>query len=133
MTDLAAVAYVSWGIWVAQCPRPDCLGSEHYGHAPITGHVGGLTSQGFRCNRCGLVCRSVWPDNLSDIEWVLSQRPLPETRNWLPGETLDELLGENIGHGIAPDELAAGPLRINDGRVEGLALTNRQPLMIGGD
>lgn len=38
------------------------------------------------------------------IERLLMMRPIPYTRNWLPGETLTDLLAENIEHGIGPSE-----------------------------
>jgi len=114
--DLAARAYVSWGLWVARCPRPDCLNSEHFGHAPITGAVGGLTSSGFRCARCGLVCRAEWPENAEDIWFVLSLRPVINTRNWELHESLEQLLVENAEHGILPPGLTDCGLSIVDGR-----------------
>jgi hypothetical protein len=118
---------------VADCPRPDCLGAEHFGHAPITGHVGGLTQVGFRCNRCGLVCASDWPENAQDIWWVLSQRPLMEKRNWFPHETLEDLIVENITHGVVPAELEAGrALRILNGHLVGVELTGSSRFAIGG-
>lgn len=117
MSELRAVVYVSWGLWVADCPRPDCLGAEHFGHAPITGAVGGLTQVGFACARCGLVCPCAWPENAADIWALLRQRPREETRNWMPGEELQNLLAENIAHGIiAPEDLKAG-LVIVDGHL----------------
>lgn len=100
MSDLRAVVYVSWGLWVADCPRPDCRGAEHFGHAPITGAVGGLTQLGFACARCGLVCPAAWPANAEDIWRLLQQRPHEETRNWMPGEELANLVAENIAHGL---------------------------------
>jgi hypothetical protein len=116
--DWRATAYVSWGLWVADCPRPDCLGAEHFGHAPITGTVGGLTGVGFRCSRCGLVCASEWPANAVDIEWMLAQRPEPATRNWHPLETLDDLLAENIEHGLIPAGVTEEkPLNIIDNHI----------------
>lgn len=108
MPDLVALAYVSWGLWVADCPRPDCRGAEHHGHAPVTGFVGGLTEVGFRCARCGLVCRSEWPANAEDIWFLLSQRPIVETRSWMLGETLEHLMIENAEHGIILPALEAG-------------------------
>lgn len=131
---MIATAYVSWGLWVAKCPRPDCLNSEHYGHAPVTGHVGGLTAVGFRCNVCGLVCASEWPANAAEIEWALAQRPMVNTRNWAPPETLDDLIAENIEHGLVPPGLTEdSPLVISDGKIENFAsLTGGSRLEIGG-
>ena len=108
MSEHVAEVFVSWGMWVAECPRDGCLGSEHLGHAPVTGHVGGLTAVGFKCGRCGLVCRSSWPDNAEDIWYLLSQRPAVETRSWRPPETLADLLVENALHGIVAAEIAGG-------------------------
>jgi hypothetical protein len=107
MPVLVAQAYVSWGLWVADCPRPDCRGAEHHGHAPITGVVGGLTQQGFRCARCGLVCQADWPANAEDIWFLLAQRPIVETRSWNRGETLEHLMIENAAHGIMLPALEA--------------------------
>lgn len=130
MSDLRATVYVSWGLWVADCPRPGCLGAEHAGHAPLTGVVGGLTQSGFRCARCGLVCPSAWPDNAQDIWTLLEQRPLPETRNWSPAETLGDLLAENVLHGITdPAALPeGGPVIANDR----LTTAGRQLVAAGG-
>lgn len=133
--DLTAVAYVSCGVWVAKCPRPWCLGADHCGPGPHTGRVGGLTLDAFRCLYCGLACRSVWPDNAEDIWRVLSQRPAVETRNWEPHEALEDLITENVLHGLVPpgleDERA---LQIMNGRVSDPALLGPAParLMIGG-
>jgi hypothetical protein len=128
--ELTAKAYVSWGLWVADCPRPDCLGAEHHGHAPITGVVGGLTRQGFRCARCGLVCQALWPANAEDVWFVLAQRPVPETRNWMLGEHLDDLLAENLQYGIMPPGLDAG-ITIVDGRFTDRALVAASRFAIG--
>lgn len=100
MSDLRATVYVSWGLWVARCPTDGCQGAEHFGHAPITGHVGGLTQVGFACARCGLVCPAQWPANAEDIRLVLGQRPIVETRNWEPHETIEDLIAENAVHGL---------------------------------
>lgn len=114
--ELIARAYVSWGLWVADCPRPDCLGAEHLGHAPITGMVGGLTQAGFRCASCGLVCRSQWPDNAEDIWFTLSLRPMANTRNWVLGERLEDLIVQNAEHGILPPGIERDGLTIVGGR-----------------
>jgi len=38
------------------------------------------------------------PTNYQQIERVLLERPNRENQNWLPGETLDDLLRENKEH-----------------------------------
>jgi predicted ABC-class ATPase len=42
----------------------------------------------------------VWPARAEDVERLLSMRPDPHTRNWEPGETLNDLLLENMQHGV---------------------------------
>lgn len=129
--DLVAEAYVSWGLWVADCPRPGCLGAEHYGHAPITGVVGGLTQAGFRCARCGQVAAARWPDNADDIWWTLNQRPLLENRSWRIGETLEDLVVENVTHGVMPIVEDGPGVAIMDGRYSDRVLPAAAHLRIG--
>ena len=99
-----AVVFMSWGRWVARCPRPACHNAEHFG--PSTDGTPGGLAGGFRCRSeaggCGLVCEARWPAQVEEIEWLLMQRPVPSTRNWQPGEDLSALLAENIQHGIVP-------------------------------
>lgn len=97
-----AVAFMEWGRWIARCPRQvlGCSNAEHYGPDPVTQHVGGLTTSGFRCAHCRLECPSKWPAERAGIEAALAMRPIPATRNWLPGEDLATLLAENIEHGL---------------------------------
>jgi len=99
MTALA-VAYVSCGLWVADCPRVDCHCAEHYGPHPVSGHVGGLTEAVFSCSECGALTGVTWPDERARIQAQLAVRPIPSTRNWLPGETAADLAAENIHYGI---------------------------------
>ena len=52
----------------------------------------------------------LFPDNVTEIEDVLLQRPT-EAMNWLPGETMDFLLEENAEHGVSanlPDVTVSG-------------------------
>jgi hypothetical protein len=136
VSELRAVVYVSWGLWVADCPRPDCRGAEHFGHAPITGAVGGLTQVGFACARCGLVCPSQWPDNAEDIWRLLQQRPIEETRNWMPGEELADLVAENIAHGLVDLDAIEPGVFIENGHLTGngraLAAAPPSKFAIGG-
>lgn len=97
---MRAFARVNWGRWLADCPRPECHNAEHFGPDPVTGHVGGLTGAAFRCNVCTFECQAQWPVNVDDIMYVLSLRPVPQTRNWGPGERLADLMTENFQHGI---------------------------------
>lgn len=103
--DVEATVYLSWGKWVARCPRPGCGNAEALGGCD-DGTVGGLTETGFTCRTshdgCGLVCRARWPRNRVDIERLVMPRPAKSTRSWLPGETLGDLLAENMDHGLVP-------------------------------
>lgn len=110
VADPVAVAYVSWGIWVARCPTDGCPNAEHFGADRTTGHVGGLTMDDFTCRHCGMTCPAAWPEPqvAADVVRLLAMRPVPATRSWLPGELPENLLTENIVHGlIARDELPA--------------------------
>lgn len=105
--DEPATAYCEGGLWIAQCPQPWCQGADHYGPGPQTGRIGGLRDDRFSCPRCGGVAGVVWPANVDDIMHVLMQRPMPETRNWRAPETVQELMMENVIHGIGRDQLEA--------------------------
>lgn len=131
MTAVAVVRF-NQGRWVAACPRPDCMNAEQFGITP-SGEMGGLAN-GFRCRveagGCGLLCDAEWPPNVEDIEWLLMQRPVPATRNWEPGEDLNDLLIQNVQHGIvplSPAGLEGHPggrlLQITGDTIEGGALT----------
>lgn len=123
-TSLVAVAFMSWGKWVAHCPRPGCPNAEMFGRCD-DGSIGGLRGDHFECRiadyvdgikrvygGCGLKCEVEWPANIADLERVLLARPVPATRNWTPGETLEGLVKENLAHCIVPsDALNGGPSR----------------------
>lgn len=119
MNEPVAVVYMDWGRWVAKCPRPGCGSAEAFGP--------GLDGQRFWCRPgqdgdlggCGFRCAAQWPAEIALIEQLLQGRPMPSTRNWKPGETVHDLLHENVLHGILPD----GPLRLTDSTM--LALPGR--------
>jgi hypothetical protein len=83
------LAYANHGRWVAGCPR--CNSAEHLRER----------ERYFRCQLCGFNDRLRWPRNHKQIEAALAPRPTPN-RNWYPGETVGELIAENIEHGIIP-------------------------------
>jgi len=127
---MLALAYVHHGRWIARCPFPSCPGAECAGRDD-DGRIGGLSRETFRCAHCLFECDAQWPHNPADIEYLLSLRPVPATRNWLPSETVNDLLKENFMHGITPLD---GPLRILADHVVGLsALAPGQRLAIGGE
>lgn len=57
---------------------PSCLNASHDGYAR----------------------RVTFPKQKESIERILVLRPDPNTRNWLPGETLKDLEAENAAHGV---------------------------------
>jgi hypothetical protein len=117
--DLSVPVYMSWGKWVAQCPRPGCHNAEQLGQCD-DGTVGGLTATSFVCREshlgCGVRCAADWPDRVKEIEFMLRSRPVG-ARNWFPGETVDDLFRENIENGLIPKNA----MNIIDGRIEILA------------
>ena len=84
-----ASVYHNHGRWVADCPADQC--SE--AHAVTPGDT-------FSCVNCGMVSKLGWPLNMEQIDRTLLLRAVPETRNWLPGETVTDLRRENIEHGV---------------------------------
>ena len=107
MSDYLAVVILNHGRWVAACPRPFCGNGECAGTCD-DGSTGGLDLRDgtFHCREvyggCGITCPAQWPPNVAEIEALVMPRPVPATRNWRPGETLSELLQENMVHGIVP-------------------------------
>lgn len=91
-------------------------------------------TEGFICPDCGMATSVVWPsaDMVAGVERLLLMRPHPKNQNWLPGETLDDLLLENIAHGIFTRHAAAvdgtaGIFGISGDRVEFDALPFLNP------
>ena len=101
-----AFARINWSRIVVDCPRAWCTSALSL---PPGWDV-------FQCWDCHWRAPIVWPADLAGIVSVLALRPDPKTRNWEPGESILDLVRENIEHGILPDldELekanAAGPL-----------------------
>jgi LSD1 subclass zinc finger protein len=112
-------ARVNWGRWIVDCPAcPSALALAP--GAPV-----------LRCWDCAAVAEVAWPDDeLRDgVERLLAVRPSPHTRNWTPGETLHDLLAENIAHDVVAGalqrlaELGAAPAGGRLYLVEGDRLT----------
>lgn len=85
-----AEAHASWGYWAARC-----------GLCP-SGEMLQRFQPDFECSFCGMVTEIIWPseDMVYGVERILMMRPDPSTRNWFPGETLNDLVWENGEHGI---------------------------------
>ena len=85
--------YVNYGRWIAECP--DCHGAQLACHEDPR----------FMCNECGNVAAGnlwralEWPADRPGIEAVLTARP-ERNQNWLPGETVEDLIAETRDHGV---------------------------------
>ena len=107
MTTLAipglAYAEANWGRWICRCPAGMCTNAVQVSRRQAN----------FACvgpGSCGWTSPIEWPTDPDGIEMLLRRRPDPVNRNWLPGETLEDLLTENVEHGLIPHELdTAGP------------------------
>jgi hypothetical protein len=112
ITDFAR-AYVYHGDWVADCPREHC-GNVEFLMTPVTKNGPRVIPVPvYTCSYCGLVVPIDWPRKMVEILAVLTERPIPHTRNWYPadhatavkfrvehGQTVDELRDENREHGV---------------------------------
>lgn len=93
--SVKAYLYVDKGRLFVRCPW--CPSIE-YAHTD---------DHRFFCSDClnapvkGAPIEVVWPDEFEEGEAVLNRRPDRATRNWLLGETVDDLRAENIAHGVA--------------------------------
>lgn len=93
-----AVARVNHGRWIADCPDPDCGGASFIS----------FDNPFFFCCECrnGRVDHDLIPVEVpkpglrGEIEDYLRARPVPRTRNWLPGESMVELRDENRAHNV---------------------------------
>lgn len=87
-------AQVAHSYWAVQCECREVLDIDF--------------GEDYFCPNClnlaheGKARRVIFPtlSMRADIEKVLSFRPNPDNRNWLPGETPEMLKQENIAHGI---------------------------------
>jgi len=94
-----AVAIVSGSCWIVLCPSGD--GGAEFAN---------FEDPRFFCCNCrnrqwgGHPLQVVLPDPAVrlQVETVLLQRPDPATRNWTPGESVEDLKVENLEHGEKP-------------------------------
>ncbi len=95
-------AFASWGRWVARCSYQDRCDAA----IQVVRFAGGLL-----CPECGMATAVVWPsaDMVAGIERLLLMRPHWKNQNWLPGETLHDLLEQNAEHGILSRHAAELP------------------------
>jgi hypothetical protein len=84
-------ARANWGRWIVDCGRcENAIWAEPY------------LTLAWSCRWCDGLIEVVWPDPdmVAGVERLLMQRPNPKTRNWVPGETLSELMLENGKAGV---------------------------------
>lgn len=88
------------GRWLVDCPSDVCRAAVLFAGDLL------MTCDCRDANVCEHegVCRQtmtvVVPDELAEIDRVLSLRPMRENRNWTPGETVRDLKRENVTHGV---------------------------------
>lgn len=95
-----AVARVSGSCWIVDCPDPACGGAE----------FANFVEPLFFCCACR---NAAWENRplavevpsakqRGEVEAVLVKRDDPNTRNWVPGESVSDLKVENVTRGVAP-------------------------------
>lgn len=114
MTDVLPYgdyAHANWGRWVVFCSGRFCFNAmQVYPGQDIT-----------VCSVCETALGPlIWPADPEAIEAILMLRPDVRTRNWHPGEALEDLLAENVAHGIDLPNSPTGVLvRSTNGRLIG--------------
>lgn len=86
--EMPARLHISRDYWIAECPNVPC------GYAIVACHDILIMF----CPNHGEFDIE-WPEDWQEIEKVLDKRP-ENNRNWLPGETVDDLKQENRSHGV---------------------------------
>lgn len=100
---MTTTAFVNEGRWVAFCADPDCQSAEQdWGRRRVKpdGTPFGIVGNILFCGHCGQQSMVEFPPERQGITALLARRPVPETRNWRPGESLADLVGENVTHGV---------------------------------
>lgn len=87
----AVQAFITNGDWAAKCP--DCpevivVDNEHPFWCPACQNA----------KNDGAARPLVFPENREQIEAILLKRISPTNRNWLAGETIEDLQAENDSH-----------------------------------
>ena len=85
-----AKVYYNHDRWVVDCDDEWCGGAEQVQ----------LADELTACSNCRRFIEIVWPPNPGELLAVLVRRPVPQTRNWYPGETVSDLEAENEQYGV---------------------------------
>lgn len=83
------MVYANRGRWIAEC---ECRSATQV--QP--------DAKRWRCLECGARYTLLWPGRRGEIEAALRVRRIVN-QNWLPTETVEDLLIENIEHGLMPE------------------------------
>lgn len=89
----ASYAYANHGRWVADCSHSAACDSAvelRY------------STSGFICADCQRTTEVIWPaiELVESVERLLLMRPNRKNQNWLPTETLADLIHDNAAHGV---------------------------------
>lgn len=93
----AVLARVSGGCWIADCPQIGCAGAEFVSFENPVFFCCGCRNAGVGHDLLPVLVPSA--KARGEIENVLLERPAPETRHWMPGETVEKLRAENEAQG----------------------------------
>mgnify|MGYP001590690436 FL=1 len=92
------VVKANHGRWLVYCP---CSGAEYAWEEGFY-----ICLSCFNAHLKQHIGKSSFPENRREIETIISQRPLPN-RNWVPGETIAQLVRENLEyHDSVPEEFS---------------------------
>ena len=90
-----------WIVTCAWCTGAELAGSSGFGLRDLPSAPNDV----FLCSNCknngtGNPVPVAWPPNRQAIEVLLLKRPHTANRNWMPGETVQELARENSDHEV---------------------------------
>jgi hypothetical protein len=106
----AGYVEANWGRWIVRCPRPWCASAMQVWPG----------DRWTACKDCEApIPDLVWPADPEAVEALLMARPAVESRNWLPGESLKDLLVDNVRHGLMPPPGDSLMLTVGDRVVAG--------------
>lgn len=116
-----ALAYYNHGRWMINCPRcgaphvvfgetvvcaqcwPQLFATkfetDRFGALVQVPHVDLIRETQMQAIAAGECYEPVYPDERHEIERILRGRQIPNM-NWMPGETVQQLLDENAAHGV---------------------------------
>lgn len=117
---VTALAEVHWSEWIARCPycpkaMPISIKDPRFSCSRERCQTGGIAG----ADGAAIAVKLPPAQVLMWIEALLLLRPKAENRNWLPTETLKDLIAENVAHHITLDKIDKAKLALRS-RWEGL-------------